>query len=70
MIVYKRVLEQLAEAGHSTYEIGKKKTLSQGTLTRIRNNQSISLATLDVICKLTGRQPGELIEYKEDGDAE
>lgn len=69
MIIYKNVLEQLAKAGYTTYKIEKEKVISQCSLTRIRKGLPISLSTLDIICRLTGLQPGDLIEYRE-GSAE
>lgn len=66
MIKYKDVLKKLEDAGYSTYRLRKEKLLSEYTLTSIRTNKSISISTLDTICRLTGLPVEELIEYKPD----
>ena len=38
----------------------------ESTLARIRHNESISMDTLNTICKLTGKPVENLIEYKEE----
>lgn len=60
------VLQELKNKGYNTNRIRKEKILSEGTLQRIRNNtgQPISTDSLDRICEITGKQPGQLIEYR------
>ena len=65
MIRYKDVFERLREAGYSTYTIMREKHLSQRTLTSIRQNKPISTTSIDVICRLTKCQPGDIMEYVE-----
>ncbi len=66
MILYKNVLDELRDSGYTTTRLRRDNLLSESVLTRIRNNQSISIDTLDVICRLTGLQPGDLLEYQDD----
>lgn len=66
VIVFKDILSKLKEAGYSTTRLRNEKILSESTLTKIRQNKSITLETLDVVCKLTGLPISELIEYKAD----
>lgn len=66
MIIYKDLLGKLKVSGYTTTQIRRDKLISESALTRIRNNQSISIDTLDVICRLTGLQPGDLLEYRDD----
>lgn len=67
-IIYKDVLGKLKQAGYSTYRIEKEKLIRSGTITRIRNGESISMNTLGILCKLIDCQPNELIEYVKDGE--
>lgn len=64
MIVYKNILEKLKEAGYNTTRLRREKILSESTLTKLRNNEPINLATLDIICELTGADIPDLIERK------
>lgn len=66
MIIYKDILLKLKVAGYSTTRLRRENLLTESTLTRIRNNSPISVETLDVICRLTQLQPGDLLEYYED----
>lgn len=66
MIVYKRVLEKLKDAGYSSYIIKRDRLLPMATMQSIHDGRAITLTTLDKICKMTGLQPGDLIEYVPD----
>ena len=66
MIIYKDILKKLDEAGYSTYQLRKEKVLSESVISRLRNNQDVSLTTLDTICYLTGFGIEDLVEYKPD----
>ena len=63
MIVYNDIMKKLAEHGWSSYRIRKEKVIPEGTITRIRNNDSISMDTLNVICELCECQPGDLLMW-------
>ena len=64
MIVFDNILEKLSQKGWSTYRLVKEKKLGNGTLTRIRNNESITTDTIDVLCELCECQPSALIHYE------
>jgi hypothetical protein len=64
MILYKDILNKLSDAGYNTTIIRRKKLLSESTLTKIRNNEPISLDSLEVISKLTGQPIQNLVEFK------
>lgn len=66
MIIYKDILKKLDEAGYSTYQLRKEKVLSESVISRLRNDQDVSLTTLDTICYLTGLGIEDLVEYKPD----
>ena len=64
MIVYKiDILTALKEKGYNTTYIRKNKILGEKTLTYIRNNEYISLKSLDTICHLLKCDISDLIEY-------
>ena len=69
MIRYVRILERLKEAGYSSYKLQMDGLLSHSIMTKLRNNQPVGLTTIDTICRLTGCQPGELLEYVADNQA-
>lgn len=64
MISYKiDILEELKKKGYTTTRIRKEKLLSEATLTNIRNNKPITTATLNIICNILKKQPGQIIEW-------
>lgn len=46
------ILETLKEKGYTTYYIRKNKLLSESTLQRLRNNQTVSMTSLLTIANL------------------
>ena len=46
------ILDALKEKGYTTYYIRKNKLLSESTLQRLRNNQTISMTSLLIIANL------------------
>lgn len=63
MIIYKDLLQKLKNAGYSTYRIKQEHILSEGTLQKIRKGETLSIPVLDTICRVTGCQISDLIEY-------
>lgn len=59
------VMEALKNKGYTTTKIRKEKIIPEGTLTRIRKNDGapVSTATLNIICSILKKQPGQLLEY-------
>lgn len=72
MIVYDDILKRLSESGWSVYRLIKEKKIGNSTLTRIRQQQSITTDSIDTICELCDCQPGDLMHYEPSnkGDAE
>ena len=66
LIVYKDILKKLSDAGWSTYRLQMEREIPNSAIMRIRNNESITMATLNTICKLTGLKPGDLLDYVPD----
>lgn len=64
MLSYKiDVLEKLKEKGFSSYRLRQEKILSEGTISKIRNNDpGITLESLNTICCICRLQPGDIIE--------
>ena len=63
-IIYKiDIIQALKEAGYNTSRIRNERIMGEAMLQKIRNNQMVSWATLETICKLLNCQPGDLIEY-------
>ena len=60
------VLAELKEAGFNSTRIRKENLMGQQMLSKLRNGELPSWATLDNICKWLGRQPGDLFEYVPD----
>ncbi len=59
------VIEALKNKGYTTTKIRNEKIIPEGTLTRIRKNDGapVSTATLNVICNILKKQPGQIIEW-------
>ena len=66
MIRFANIMQILAANGYSTYRLRQEKILSEGTLTRLRNEEPITTTTLDIICRLCHCQPGELLTWVPD----
>lgn len=71
MLKYKTdVIESLKNKGYTTYTIRKDNLLAQGTLTRIRKGIVVNAENLNILCRLLDCQPGDLIIYVPDEEAE
>lgn len=70
MIKYKiDVLTALKNKGISSYVIRQKKLLSEGTLTKLRNNDaSITFDTINTICNLLKCDIFDIIEFIPDNE--
>ena len=66
LIRYKNVLDQLKDAGYSTYVIKTTKVIGQGSMQAIRENKPVNLSTIDTICQLTGKRIEEIVEILPD----
>lgn len=69
MLKYKfDVLEALKAAGYSTYRIRNEKLLSESTVQKLREGQSIGWENLDCLCRMLNCQPSDLLEYKKEDE--
>lgn len=70
------VLEELKKKGYNTTKLRKDGLIPEGTITKIRNacknnsNVNISTTTLDTLCLLLHKQPGQILEYVKTGAAD
>ena len=62
------VIAALKTAGYSTYRIRKDKLLAESTLQLIREDKPVSWDNVATICGLLNCQPGNIMEYVEDGE--
>ena len=62
-ISFEKARKLLNEQGINTYTMKKTKILGQGTMAKIRDDKSVTTATLETLCKLLNCQPGDLMEY-------
>lgn len=56
--------------GWSTYQIRKTGLISEWTLTAIRAGKPIGGVTLERLCKELECQPGDIMQYRKEGDAD
>lgn len=67
-ITYKfDVLQALKNAGYNTSRIRKEKLLAESTLQKLRCGEMVAISNIETICKLLCCQPGDILEYKEEG---
>lgn len=59
------VLAALKDSGYSTYRLRKEKLLPEGTIQHLRDGTGISFESLGMVCRLLGKQPGDILEYRE-----
>ena len=69
MIAYKTdIIQMLRDAGYNSNRIRKEKLMGMATLQKLRHKELVSWATIDTICSLLDCQPGDILEYKKDGN--
>lgn len=61
------VLQALKNAGFNTSRIRKEKLLAESTLQKLRSYEMVAISNIDTICRLLNCQPGDILEYKEEG---
>ena len=67
-IKYDKLLRLLEEKGYTSYRIRKEKILGQATLTAIKNGTGgLDHRSISKLCEVLNCQPGDIIEYMEDG---
>lgn len=65
MIKYpSNILRILKDAGYSTKALREMKLLSQSTMQRLRHNEPVNTSVINMICYLTGLQPGDILMFE------
>ncbi len=68
---YDKLFELLKEKGITTYKIRQENLISQAALTKMKNGDgNIDTRTLERLCAVLHCQPGDLMEYVEEGSEE
>ena len=68
MIVYDRLWETMKRKGISQYKLLKEYSFSSGQLDRIRRGESITMYTLNSLCKILDCQLGDVAKFIPDGE--
>lgn len=63
MISYDNLWKVMREKGVSQYALIKDYHISAGQLTRLRRNESVSVHTLEMFCKILNCQIGDIVTY-------
>jgi len=66
MIVYDRLWKTMKERQISQYKLIKEYGYSPGQLDRLRKNQSVSVYTLDTLCRILNCELSDIAEYRPD----
>lgn len=63
MISYDNLWKIMKEKGISQYMLIKDYHVSAGQLTRLRRNESVSIHTIEMFCKILNCQVGDIVTY-------
>jgi putative transcriptional regulator len=64
------IMAALKERGYLSTRIREEKLIGQSYLQQIRHGELVSWKTIDTLCKLLDCQPGDIVEYIPDDDAD
>lgn len=63
-IVFDKLFQRMKEQNLTTYRIRRENIIGQATLTRLKNNESVSTETIATLCDVLHCQPGDLMEFR------
>ena len=66
MISYEPLWRTMKEKGVTTYTLIYKKGFSAYTITNLKRNKSITMNTLEKLCKVLECKPNDIIEFIDD----
>lgn len=66
MISYKPLWKTMKEKNVTTYTLIYKLGFSPYTITNLKRNKSITMNTLEKLCKILDCKPNDIIEFLED----
>ena len=64
-----KLFQMMQKRGLTTDKIRKENIISQSALTAIKNGKSVTTDTIAKLCKVLDCQPGDLIEYVDEEEA-
>lgn len=56
----------MKEKGLTSYKIRQENIISQGALTSLRAGKSVTMETIEKLCKALQCQPGDIVEFVDD----
>ena len=56
------VVQALSDRGYTSYKLKQSKLLSQGTLSKLKNNENVTLETLNAVCLMLRCNIEDIIE--------
>ena len=68
-ISYEKLFLLMKERGLTSYKIRKENIISQGALTSLRSGKSVTMDTIEKLCKPLNCQVGDIVEYVPDDEA-
>lgn len=68
-ISYEKLFLLMKERGLTSYKIRKENIISQGALTSLRSGKSVTMDTIEKLCKALNCQVGDIVEYVPDDEA-
>lgn len=66
MITYDRLFETMAKKGISQYSLENDYGISRGMLDRLRNNQNVTIKTINILCNILECDVSDILEYNKD----
>jgi len=66
MISYKPLWKTMKERGVTTYTLIYKLGFSAYTVTNLKRNKSITMHTLEKLCKVLNCTPNDIVDFTED----
>lgn len=64
------IMSALREAGYIPHRMRVQKLFGEATIQRMRHQQLVSWAEFDRLCRILGKQPGDMLEYVPDDPPE
>lgn len=65
-IKYDKLFALMKEKGLTTYRIRKEKIIAESALQNLRTGKSVTMDTINALCKALDCQPGDLLEYEKE----
>lgn len=63
MISYEKLWSTMKERGVTQYALIKKYGVSPGQITRLKRNESVSMHTIEMFCKILNCDVGNIMQY-------